>query len=92
MKLLEKVGEEQGKGNVEGVEVEAETYVWVAGEGKLEEGEWDFEVFRREKMGRWVGVADEYSGEWRRRSFLGLSAPVSADVGGGGALKVCLRG
>ncbi|MCJ1299438.1 hypothetical protein MMC08_002230 [Hypocenomyce scalaris] len=61
VKLLEKVGEEQGKGNVEGVEVEAETYVWVAGEGKLEEGEWDFEVFRREKMGRWVGVADEYS-------------------------------
>lgn len=39
----------------DGEEVEAETYVWVAGREKLEGGEWDFEGFRREKMGAWVG-------------------------------------
>ena len=64
VRLLEKVGDDSGKGNVEGEEVEAETYVWISKEESLEEGEWDFEVFRREKMGRWVGegVDGEYSG------------------------------
>ncbi|XP_014559831.1 hypothetical protein COCVIDRAFT_35121 [Bipolaris victoriae FI3] len=41
--------------NVEGEEVEAETYIWVAGEHRLEGDEWDFTEFVREKMGRWVG-------------------------------------
>lgn len=41
--------------NVEGEEVQAQTYVWKAGEQLLESKEWDFEVFVREKMGRWVG-------------------------------------
>lgn len=42
--------------NVEGdEEVEAETYIWVAGEHRLEDDEWDFTEFVREKMGRWVG-------------------------------------
>lgn len=49
----------------EGWEVEAETYVWVDEETGLEAGEWDFEVFRREKMGRWVGSGEEYVGELR---------------------------
>lgn len=49
----------------EGDEAEAETYVWVDEETALEEGEWDFEVFRREKMGRWVGGSEEYEGELR---------------------------
>nr|POE65712.1 protein aig2 c [Quercus suber] len=40
-------------------EVVVETYVWVAGEQRLEEGEWDFEEFRREKMVRWVGAEGE---------------------------------
>ncbi|EMD67217.1 hypothetical protein GGP41_007132 [Bipolaris sorokiniana] len=56
-------GEEEGMGdlaqkeedNVEGDEVEAETYIWVAGEHRLEDDEWDFAEFVREKMGRWVG-------------------------------------
>jgi hypothetical protein len=45
----------------EGEEVEAQTYIWVAGEQRLEAQEWDFEHFVREKMGRWVGeeVEDE---------------------------------
>ncbi len=46
---------EDGKEDEESEAVEAETYVWVAGEEKLEKGEWDFEAFRREKMSAWVG-------------------------------------
>lgn len=36
-------------------EVEAETYVWVAPREELEEQEWDFEEFKREKMWAWIG-------------------------------------
>lgn len=52
-------------GNGEGGEVEAETYVWVAGESRLEAEEWDFDEFRREKMRFWVGEdgEGEYAGE-----------------------------
>lgn len=46
-------------------DVDAETYVWVDEEVALEEGEWDFEEFRREKMSRWVGHNEEYEGELR---------------------------
>ena len=35
--------------------VRAETYVWIAGKDQLEGREWDFEEFRREKLGRWLG-------------------------------------
>lgn len=52
--------------NAEGQEVvEAETYVWIAGEARLEEREWDFAEFQREKMRFWVGEegAEEYAGE-----------------------------
>lgn len=65
IKVLEKEGDEvTGEGNVEGEEVEeVETYVWVAGEARLEGGEWDFGEFRREKMGSWVGGREEYDGK-----------------------------
>ena len=54
----------EGEGE-EGEEVEAETYVWKEeGRELLEMGEWDFEVFRREKMGRWVGGSGEFDGEF----------------------------
>ncbi|KAI4247331.1 MAG: hypothetical protein L6R42_009668, partial [Xanthoria sp. 1 TBL-2021] len=43
-----------------GEELEVETYVWVAGEEKLEDGEWDFAEFRREKMHNWITSSDEY--------------------------------
>ncbi|RHZ54682.1 gamma-glutamylcyclotransferase family protein [Aspergillus thermomutatus] len=42
-------------------EVEALTYVYVAGQDQLEDAEWDFEAFKRDKMAWWVG-ADE--SEW----------------------------
>jgi hypothetical protein len=38
--------------------VEAQTYVWSEGTEWLEEEEWDFEEFRREKLLRWAGVMD----------------------------------
>ncbi|USP72894.1 hypothetical protein yc1106_00168 [Curvularia clavata] len=41
--------------NVEGEEVEAETYIWIAGAHRLEAEEWDFAEFVREKMKRWIG-------------------------------------
>ncbi|KAL3478382.1 putative disease resistance protein Aig2 [Aspergillus californicus] len=42
----------------EGEEVEAETYVWTSGRGRLGDVEWDFEAFKRDKMAWWV-AADE---------------------------------
>ena len=41
--------------------VKTQTYVYID-EGGLEDGEWDFEEFKREKLGRWVGVEGEYAG------------------------------
>jgi len=54
-----------GEDGKEAIEVNAETYVWIDQEVGLEEGEWDFEEFRREKMSRWVGYDEEYEGELR---------------------------
>ncbi|KAL4742104.1 hypothetical protein BDV11DRAFT_181569 [Aspergillus similis] len=45
----------------EGEEVETETYVWIAGREMLENAEWDFEAFKKDKMAWWVS-ADE--SEW----------------------------
>lgn len=45
----------------EGDEVVAATYVWIAGKERLEEVEWDFETFRREKLAWWVGARES---EW----------------------------
>jgi gamma-glutamylcyclotransferase (GGCT)/AIG2-like uncharacterized protein YtfP len=74
---------DQGDMNVEpteaqlGDEVEAETYIWIAGRQLLDDNEWDFEEFVREKMSRWVGSggeeAGEYNGENIRPSILGSS-------------------
>jgi len=80
-RVLETVGDEKGEGNVEGAEVEAETYVWVAGGDQLEDREWDFAEFQGEKMGRWVGSHGEaeYAGE--RQSFLGMAWGCCGDLG-----------
>ncbi|KAJ5906653.1 uncharacterized protein N7473_003569 [Penicillium subrubescens] len=45
----------------EGDEVVAATYVWIAGKERLEEEEWDFETFRRDKLAWWVGARES---EW----------------------------
>ncbi|KAL8909032.1 MAG: hypothetical protein Q9207_000483 [Kuettlingeria erythrocarpa] len=60
IRLLNVEGNENGEGNVEGKELEAATYVWVAGKEELEDGEWDFGEFQREKMQRWIGGRGEY--------------------------------
>lgn len=56
LNLLDKEGNE-----VE--EKEAETYVWAQDISFLEDGEWDFEAFRRKKMIRWVGRDEEFESE-----------------------------
>ena len=52
-RLLTKVGDDEGKGNVEGEEVECEVYVFLAPE-ELEDREWDFHEFRTQKMKKWT--------------------------------------
>lgn len=47
----------------EGEEVLAVTYVWTAGKDLLEDTEWDFESFKRDKMAWWIGVGANES-EW----------------------------
>ena len=63
--LLQETGDGEGKDSVEGGEVEAETYVWADNPQDLEEGEWDFAEFYREKMQRWIGTNEEYAGRSR---------------------------
>lgn len=67
---LTQVGNQEGKGNVEGDEVKAETYIWSSDPNDLEDSEWDFAEFQREKMRFWVGAegAGEYAG---RPSIIG---------------------
>ncbi|KAI9784892.1 MAG: hypothetical protein M1816_000587 [Peltula sp. TS41687] len=61
VKLLAKVDDATGKSHEKGEEVETQTYVWIAENDELEEREWDFEEFRREKLQRWTGLSDEYT-------------------------------
>jgi hypothetical protein len=78
--------EEQGLGdlsrkeeeNVEGDEVEAETYIWTAGSHRLESAEWDFAEFVRDKMKRWVGreAAETDEGFQGRPSVMGIIRPL----------------
>ncbi|KAL8997741.1 MAG: hypothetical protein Q9169_003070 [Polycauliona sp. 2 TL-2023] len=60
IKILTVEGDDTGEGNVEGEEIETDTYIWVAGEQMLEDGEWDFAEFRREKMQNWITSSTEY--------------------------------
>ena len=64
-RLLTQVDDKEGKETVEGKEVEAETYIFSAGPDELEDSEWDFEEFQREKLCFWVGA--EGSGEYAGR-------------------------
>ncbi|RYP25893.1 hypothetical protein DL768_011657 [Monosporascus sp. mg162] len=53
VRLLSKVGNDKGEGNVEGEEVECEAYVFISPQ-YLEDREWDFEEFRTQKMKKWI--------------------------------------
>lgn len=74
VRVLTTVGDDTtGEGNVEGEAVQAETYIWIAGKDRLEESEWDFAEFQREKMRYWVGA--EAEGEYAGRpSIIGQNA------------------
>ena len=48
-----------GKGNVEGDEVETQTYIWTDTHERLEDKEWDYATFRKEKLARWSGGEPE---------------------------------
>ncbi|KAM3417516.1 hypothetical protein BST61_g5755 [Cercospora zeina] len=64
VKVLKEEGDaETGEGNVEGEALPAETYIWTASRDDLEDCEWDFAEFRREKERYWVGAegAGEYA-------------------------------
>ncbi|KAK1778236.1 AIG2-like family-domain-containing protein [Copromyces sp. CBS 386.78] len=53
VKLLDKVGDVTGEGNVEGEEREAQVYVFMPTQ-HLEEKEWDLEEFKRDKLKLWT--------------------------------------
>jgi len=58
VKVLDKVGNIKGEGNVEGEEKETNVYVFLD-RNDLEDREWDLEEFRKEKMRYWTrdGIA-----------------------------------
>ncbi|KAI0379980.1 BtrG-like protein [Hypomontagnella monticulosa] len=53
VRLLSKVGDDEGRGNVEGEEVECEVYVFKH-PTQLEDKEWDYHEFRTQKMKKWT--------------------------------------
>lgn len=61
IRTLAQVGDDAGIGNVEAEEVETEAYLWIAGEDALEECEWDFAEFKRDKLRSWL-LDDHYAG------------------------------
>lgn len=68
IRTLVQVGpDDAGIGNVEEEEeaqeeVETETYLWIAGEDALEESDWDFAEFKRDKLKSWLMLDDHYVG------------------------------
>jgi hypothetical protein len=53
--------------------VQAETYLYTAGERRLDKKEWSYEEFRRDKMHRWADNSNEYQGRI-------LGTQISADT------------
>jgi hypothetical protein len=54
---------EKAEGYVEGKDLlSAETYVFIEGEDKLEDSEWSFDEFVKEKLYRWADKSEEYAG------------------------------
>lgn len=62
VKVLTETGDEKtGEGNVEGEELDAMVYVFLD-PSELEDREWDFEEFRREKLRKWTRSDYVFSG------------------------------
>lgn len=62
IRTLAQVGDDAGIGNVEAEEIDCEAYLWIAGEDALEECEWDFGEFKRDKLRNWLMLGDHYAG------------------------------
>lgn len=62
-KEKDKTSQKQERGHVGARMVEAETYVWTNPREELEEEEWDFEEFKRDKMKAWMGDGSTWSGD-----------------------------
>lgn len=61
-KLLTQVGDDKGEGNVEGEQVITESYVFLDRES-LEDKEWDFQEFRRDKLRKWTRAGYVFEGK-----------------------------
>ncbi|KUJ06747.1 uncharacterized protein LY89DRAFT_692346 [Mollisia scopiformis] len=48
-------------GHEKGESVEAQSYIWSASVDRLEEQEWDYEEFRKEKMHFWTDASEEFA-------------------------------
>jgi hypothetical protein len=60
VRLLKSEGDAAtGEGNVEGEEVETQTYIWTAGKDGLEDKEWDYATFREDKLRHWINGEPE---------------------------------
>lgn len=55
------MGDEAGMGNVEGEQVVTESYIFMDTE-QLEDREWDFAEFRREKLRKWTRAGYVFEG------------------------------
>ena len=62
VRLLTKVGDAKGVGNVEGEGRTAEVYVFL-NKNELEKREWDLEEFRRDKLQKWTRAGYVFEGE-----------------------------
>jgi hypothetical protein len=65
VEILKKYGASEEK-----KEWDVQTYVWIAGEHRLESEEWDFDVFVKEKLWRWSGEKSNVEGEYTGKTFL----------------------
>ncbi|KAK4895675.1 hypothetical protein LTR27_006156 [Elasticomyces elasticus] len=83
IRKLTQTGSDSGEGHQEGEESEAETYVWIGNREDLDEREWDFAEFQREKMIFWVG--SEGSGEYAEVDDAVATAEQQDGTGGRGA-------
>jgi len=79
--------------HLDGHVVLAQTYIWIADSEDLEDAEWDFDEFVKEKMWRWAGSEAENQGEYA--DLDGAVAVLNDPTGGrhinGGAITDALK-
>jgi hypothetical protein len=63
VKLLDRVGDVHGHGQIEGEERSAEVYIFLE-KNQLEDREWDLEEFRKEKLSKWTRQGYVFEGKF----------------------------